>query len=157
RTVRDKFPNARWHTYEPAGRENARQGARRAFGANVETRYDLDKAAVILALDADFLACGPGHLRYVRDFSAKRRVRKEVNQPSMNRLYVVESTPSVTGAKADHRLPLKSSQVEDFARALAAKIDNRFANLARPRPAGVPEAWLNALAEDLKQHRGTGV
>jgi len=33
----------------------------------------------------------------------------------MNRLYVVESTPTTTGAKADHRLPLKARQVESLA------------------------------------------
>jgi len=40
----------------------------------------------------------------------------------MNRLYVVEPTPSVTGATADHRLPLRATEVELFARALAAKL-----------------------------------
>ena len=39
----------------------------------------------ILALDADFLGCGPGGLRYARDFAARRR--PEQAPPSMNRLY----------------------------------------------------------------------
>ncbi len=38
----------------------------------------------------------------------------------MNRLYVVESSISVTGASADHRLPLRPSEVEGFARSVAA-------------------------------------
>jgi len=40
----------------------------------------------------------------------------------MNRLYVVESMPSGTGAIADHRLPMRSRDVEPLARALAARI-----------------------------------
>ena len=40
----------------------------------------------------------------------------------MNRLYAVESTPSLTGAKADHRLPMRASDVEGFARQLAAAV-----------------------------------
>ena len=38
----------------------------------------------------------------------------------MNRLYVVEGTPTPTGASADHRLALRSSEIEGFARAVAA-------------------------------------
>ena len=38
----------------------------------------------------------------------------------MNRLYIVEAAPSNTGAVADHRLPIKASDVEGFARAVAA-------------------------------------
>ena len=40
----------------------------------------------------------------------------------MNRLYVVESTPSLTGAMADHRLPLRASAIADLAHTLAAAV-----------------------------------
>jgi molybdopterin-containing oxidoreductase family iron-sulfur binding subunit len=69
-----KFPSAKWHQYEPISRDAARAGARLAFGKEVETQYDFDKADLILALDADFLSSGPGSLRYAREFAAKRRV-----------------------------------------------------------------------------------
>jgi hypothetical protein len=73
-----------------------------AFGEVVETRYDLSKADVIVSLDADFLYAGfPGAARYTRDFAARRNP-----DANMNRLYVIESTPSSTGMKADHRLPV---------------------------------------------------
>ena len=36
----------------------------------------------------------------------------------MSRFYAVESTPTTTGAKADHRLPVRASDVEEFARAI---------------------------------------
>ena len=71
----------------------------------------LENADVILSLDADFLYAGfPGFTRYARDF-AKRR---NPDSGSMNRLYVVESTPSSTGAKADHRLPVRAGDIESF-------------------------------------------
>ncbi len=74
-----------------------------AFGEVVETRYDLSKADVIVSLDADFLYAGfPGSTRYMRDFAATRNP-----DGNMNRLYVVESTPSSTGMKADHRIPVR--------------------------------------------------
>src|SRR5208282_471315 len=113
------YPQAKWHCYEPVNRDNVLEGAKLAFGQPVETRYDLSKADVIVSLDADFLYAGfPGNVRYIRDF-AKRR---DPDAGEMNRLYVVESTPSSTGAKADHRLPKRASFVETFARALAVTL-----------------------------------
>src|SRR6266542_1723823 len=94
-----EFPLAKWHQYEPLGRDNARAGARLAFGTYVNTIYNFDKAEVILALDADVLSCHPGSVRYAREFAAKRRVT--ASKSEINRLYVVESTPSITGAMAD--------------------------------------------------------
>src|SRR5205085_12577450 len=84
------FPAAKWHACEPVGRDNVRSGARLAFGENANVTYNLKDADVVLALDADFLSCGPGHLYYAREFADRRRVRGE--QKRMNRLYVVEST-----------------------------------------------------------------
>ena len=54
-------------------------------------------------------AAGPAQLRYARDFAARRRVGDR-RRPAMNRLYVVESTPTITGAMADHRLPLRAAR-----------------------------------------------
>ncbi len=115
-----EMPSARWIQYEPASGDGARAGALLAFGAPVNTICHFDKADVILSLDSDFLTCGPASLRYVRDFISKRRL--EAGKTEMNRLYVVESTPSNTGSKADHRLPLCPSEIEVFARAVAARL-----------------------------------
>src|SRR5262245_5042472 len=115
-----EFPAAKWHQYEPVNRDSVRQGATLAFGTHVATRYTFEKANVVVSLDADFLSVGPGKLRYTRDFTARRKVRDR--QQEMNRLYVVESTPSNTGAMADHRLPLRPAEIEAFALALAAEL-----------------------------------
>ena len=45
---------------------------RLAFGNDVETRYQVDRAHVILSLESDFLTCGPGSLRYARQFAQRR-------------------------------------------------------------------------------------
>src|SRR3984893_7412065 len=109
------YPQAKWHVYEPVNRDNVLEGAKLAFGEAVETRYDFSRADVIVSLDADFLSAGfPGNVRYIRDFAKKRNPDAE-----MSRLYVVESTPSATGAKADHRLPLRASDVERLMRPLS--------------------------------------
>jgi molybdopterin-containing oxidoreductase family iron-sulfur binding subunit len=153
--VLKEFPEAKWYQYEPVNRDNVHAGARLAFGpdTNVTPRYNVKDADVILSLDADFLYWGPGHLSYARDFIDRRRVRtrgpdgKPVDQATMNRLYVVECMPSITGAKADNRLPLPPREIEPFARALAAKLGVAGVQGTVQGPAA---KWVDALADDLR-------
>ena len=67
-----------------------------AFGRYMNTVYRPEKAEVILSLDSDFMASGPGHIRYMKQFYRRRKLDNDAAE--MNRLYVVEPTPSVTGA-----------------------------------------------------------
>jgi molybdopterin-containing oxidoreductase family iron-sulfur binding subunit len=144
------YPQAKWHVYEPINRDNAYAGAQMAFGQPVETQYKLENADVILSLDADFLYAGfPGSTRYIRDFAARRNP-----DGKMNRLYVVESTMSSTGAKADHRLPLRAAGVEQIARLLASAVGLDAGGAA---PGGDTSRFFNALVSDLKAHRGSSV
>jgi MoCo/4Fe-4S cofactor protein with predicted Tat translocation signal len=152
----EKFPRAKWHAHEAIGRDNVARGARQAFGDYVEAQYRLERADVIVALDADFLSEGPYHVRHLHDFAVRRRVRQG-RTDGMNRLYVVESMPSGTGAIADHRLALRSSDIEPCARALAGLLDERFRAPAEGVVPGVPAGWLEALAQDLGRRRGTGL
>src|SRR5579864_1976215 len=145
------YPSAKWVQYESVTRDSAREGAKLAFGEYVNTVYRVDQADVIVALDSDFLTSGPGSVRYARDFARKRRV--EGPESKMNRLYAVESTPTNTGAMADHRLRMRASEIEGFARALARELGmNAVAGPAAPP--NVPVGWISAIARDLKQHPG---
>ncbi len=142
-------PQAKWHVYEPINRDNVVEGAKLAFGEPVETRYDLSKADLIVSLDADFLYAGfPGSARYTRDFASRRNP-----DANMNRLYVVESTPSPTGMKADHRLPMRAAEIENFARALASAVGANAGGNA----SGVDSKFVSALAKDLQSHKGSSV
>jgi Fe-S-cluster-containing dehydrogenase component len=145
------FPQAKWHQYEPLTRDNVIEGARLAFGDDVETIYHFDKANVVLSLDADFLMSGPAAVRYSRDFATKRRVRKGMTQT--NRLYVVEGMPSNTGAMADHRLPMKLSEIEEVARAIAASVGIDIA----PGDSISHAEWIAAVGRDLKANRGASI
>src|SRR5262249_49329192 len=110
------YPQAKWHVYEPVNRDNVLEGAKLAFGQPVETQYLLENADVVVSLDADFLYAGfPGNTRYIRDFAKRRNP-----DGAMSRLYVVECTPTSTGAKADHRLPLRANEVSRVAQILPA-------------------------------------
>ncbi|MEX2118978.1 MAG: TAT-variant-translocated molybdopterin oxidoreductase [Pirellulales bacterium] len=154
-----RFPAAEWHQYEPLGPDNIRAGARLAFDSDVDMLYHFDRARVVLSLDADFLAGMHGSLRYARDFMQTRReaAHKPGAGAPMNRLYVVEPTPSLTGAMADHRLPLSGGRIESMARAVAARLGVEGFDGAGEAAEGVWDRWLAAVAEDLSGQRGAGL
>ena len=146
-----RFPNAKWHQYEPVNLDNVHAGARLAFGAVVDTIYRLENAEVILSLDADFLFSGPANVRYAREFAGKRRVRQ--GNIAMNRLYAIEATPSVTGAMADNRIALRPSEIPNFAAAVAAKMGLSV----QSKTDAQKSQWIDALVRDLQTHRGASV
>jgi molybdopterin-containing oxidoreductase family iron-sulfur binding subunit len=142
RRVLSAHPGARWVSWEPAGRDNARAGAVLAFGEPLEAHYRLAKADVLLSLEADFVAGHPDSLRLVRELAGRRRPAAEA--PQMSRVYVVEGSPTLSGAGADHRLPLRSTEIEGFARALAAEMGLAVSG-------GTGHAWVAPIARDLKR------
>jgi MoCo/4Fe-4S cofactor protein with predicted Tat translocation signal len=155
RSMLAKLPDAKWHQYEPCGADSRREGARLAFGKPVNTVYHLDKADVIVSLDADFLTVGAGHVRYIREFSSRRNLEAGPST-KLNRLYVVESMATSTGAMADHRLALRSGDVEAFARQLASTVGVSSAG-AGGSSANVPGDWVGAVGRDLSANRGSSV
>jgi len=148
------YPQAKWHVYEPVNRDNVLEGAKLAFGQPVETRYDLSKADVIVSLDADFLYAGfPGNTRYIRDFAARRNP----DIGNMNRLYVIESTPSSTGAKADHRVPLGAYYMQSWATILASYSADKSSDRIVEGAITPDIRCLEAGATELQKHRGSGL
>ncbi len=144
-----------WHQYEPVNLDAVWEGSRIAFGEYVQTRYDFSKADVVLSLESDFLISGPGNVRYARDFSDRRRVK--AGSGRMNRLYVIESAPTQTGAVADHHLRVPSSQVEAFARTIASRLGVPGMTVVPPPRGSRDDAWLSAVVHDLQGHRGSSV
>jgi molybdopterin-containing oxidoreductase family iron-sulfur binding subunit len=147
-----QFPDAKWHQYEPCSGDSVREGTRLAFGKPVNPVYHFDRADVIVSLDSDFLSSGRGHVRYAREFSSRRAI--EGTSSALNRLYVIESMPTNTGAMADHRLPLKAAKVGAFARALAAAIGVSLSRDGNALNGQEAAHWASAMARDLDRHRG---
>ena len=145
-----RFPRAKWIQWEPLGPHNAREGSRLAFGEYVDAQYAIEKADVIFSLDADFLCKGAAGLRHSRAFAARRRL--EGDQTQLNRLYAVESDATNTGSRADHRLPLKASEIELLARTVASRLGVAGAGGdAAPLAAA---HWIDPLVKDLQANRG---
>jgi MoCo/4Fe-4S cofactor protein with predicted Tat translocation signal len=150
-----QFPQAKWHQYEPCHRDSTLEGARLAFGKPVNPVYRINRANVIVSLDSDFLVSGPGHVRYTRDFSSRRSI--EGDTPNLNRLYTAESMPTSTGAMADHRLRMRASDVEGFARRLAAAIGIALPGGTGSNELAVSEETVQAIARDLTKNRGASL
>ena len=147
------IPGAKWHQYDPVSPDGVHQGGQLAFGAPVHVHYKLDQAQVIVALDADLFGAGtPGNVRYARDFASGRRVRRA--KAEMNRLYVAEPTPTSTGSMADHRLPLKASQVDAVARAILAGVQGGTPGTLGSKDV---DGFVGAAVKDLLAARGQGV
>ncbi len=155
RSLVTRFPKARWHQYEPSGRDNVRLGARLAFGESIETRYDFSRADVVLSLDADVLIASPGSLRYARDFADRRRVRG--GQARMSRLYMIETSPTATGTLADHRLAIRSVRVPRLAVALVAELGVGGTSGSPERLADDEARFISSAAADLRGHAGRGI
>ena len=136
------LPAAKWHQYEPVTNDHAREGLRMVFGDYVNAYHRFDQAAVVVALESDFLSCGPAHVRYTRDFMARRRVSG--GKGTMNRLYCFESSPSNTGAMADHRWRKNPDEILSILEELyAATVDGK-----------TPSLTLKPVVEDLQKNPG---
>jgi MoCo/4Fe-4S cofactor protein with predicted Tat translocation signal len=180
KAIQQLFPQSKWHRWDPVHRDGARAGSKMAFGAYYDAQYEFEAADVVVSLDADFLSGSwfPGFVRYARAFMSRRKLADQSR--AMNRLYVAESSPTTTGAKADHKLAVRQSEIEKIARELAAKVGVMppLVQIDKPKGNGVldgerelfrrmrerseelarltPEQqkWVDVVAADLMQNRG---
>ncbi|MEO8605988.1 MAG: TAT-variant-translocated molybdopterin oxidoreductase, partial [bacterium] len=152
-TLLNTYPQATWHQTAGVGADASHTATRTAFGRPLDIVYHFDKAARVLSLDADFLGGGPAMVRSAKDFMARRRI-EEGGGASMNRLYVVETAPTNTGATADHRLPVRPVEVGEVALGVA-----RGLGLPVRAPVGIDAHvdWINAVVRDLQAHQGGSV
>ena len=148
KALQAKLPGAKLVQWEPVNQDNARAASKSVFGDYADAQYKLENADVILALDADFLSSNafPGFLPMSAGFAERRRYEPG---KTMNRLYVVETMATVTGAKADHRLALKPSDIERFAAALQG--GGSFAGDENS------QKFFTAMLADLKRAGGRAV
>ena len=151
------YPKAKFVQYDPVNRDSVR-----AVLGDRDVQYSVAEADVILSLDADFLSGAgfPGFHQLTRQYAAKRKLAGEAKDATLNRMYVVESTTTTTGLKAEHRLALRPSEVPAFTAALARAlgIETTVPGYAWTH-AWTPEQsqYLKALAADLKANAGRSV
>jgi len=141
--LRARYPKLKIYRHDPLAMPAAGEASHALFGSGLTPLYHFDRAETILSLDADFLGEGPGRLAYARDFAARRRVRSPNDR--MSRLYAVESTPTITGAAADHRFAARPSEIEALVAGLHAALGGQAVASVPP----IDTAWMAALVDDL--------
>ena len=156
--IAERFPKARFHAWSATPRDSVYEGTALAFGKALEPHYLVEKADVILSLDADFLEARPDTVDQNLGFANRR----EPHHPrGMNRLYVVEPRFSITGGMADNRLRLRSADIEAFTLSLAAELGKSLPALSGYRsPAlldGERAKFVAAVAKDLAGKRGAAL
>ncbi|MDQ3749054.1 MAG: TAT-variant-translocated molybdopterin oxidoreductase [Acidobacteriota bacterium] len=149
RQILSELPNARWYQYEPVNSDNATAGAKMSFGSPAKAIYKFDQATRILSLDKDIFS--DFNVRYTKDFNKSRLYNHE--KTDINRLYAIETTMTLTGAKADHRLAVKPSQMPEIAKAIATALGVSGATSSYTENA----QWIQAMARDLQANRGKSI
>ncbi|HEY7117168.1 MAG TPA: TAT-variant-translocated molybdopterin oxidoreductase [Tepidisphaeraceae bacterium] len=147
------FPQAKWYEYEPLTRDAELEASRQAFGKALRPVYGLDKAKVIVSLDADLLGTHPNHVRYAADWSEGRR---SGDRGEMNRVYCAETCFSITGTVADVRLAVDPARIDMLARALASKLGVAGVSGQENLSAG-EQKFIEAAAGELNASGGSGV
>lgn len=168
-----EYPEAVWATFDPVSDENIIKGLEIAFGgASAETgpekiqtgarsvyfpKYEWNKAHVILSLDADFLYSETHSIEAARGFAERRHLHSEKH--SICRLYAAESTVTLTGAMADHRMRLRSGQIVSFLGALIKELQSQglAINLNAESSSDFDAGWIKGLAKDLLRVKGKSI
>src|SRR5690606_31659532 len=177
RRLREAYPRAGFTFHAPLAATAPDDATRVLFGRPAQPVHDLASADVVVALDADFLAAGPFHVRYAHDWAMRRRPASPTT--AMSRLYVAEGAFSPTGAAADHRLRVPPSRIADVAALLLAEVVREIALHAAGAPPDLAvaaalraaaathgiaaaggtaiERWVRSVARDLRLNPGRSV
>ena len=163
--LQSALPSLRHVSWEPAVSQPGILASRDLYGEVLLPRLRFDRSDVILSLQDDFLGIGGYAASSVRDFAARRTISSPGS--SMNRLWAIEGSMTLTGANADHRLQVRPSGIAALAFALARVLNevhgvplprNLAAGYLKPfdldtqaRAAGIEPSLLMALAADLKR------
>ncbi len=147
-----RHPGSRHAVWEPVSLAATREANRRSFGRAVVPSYRYDNARVVVGIEADFLGTWLSPVEIARAWARGRRLEGGGEMP---RHYQIESGMSLTGGKADRRLPVLPSELGLAALALVRRVARR-AGEAAPDASdpSIDPRIFDAIADDLWNHRG---
>lgn len=147
---KERVPGLRWHVFDATGQVGQRQRAAEiAYGRPLDVRLRLSEADVVVSLEDDLLGPGLHQLDHAEGWAERRKRGHETGD--LNRLFVAESTPTLTGAKAEERQRAASGLIPHLAAAIAAELGVPAAEPVLDRES---QAWARRMAALLRENAG---
>jgi len=141
--LKQAVPGLRLVGWEPASDHAGRRAEQDIYGEIRLPKYRFEKASVIVSLEADFLGTLGDTVAATAGFSSMRKPASFAGP--MNRLYVLEGGMSLTGGKADVRIPVRPSALGRIAFGLLRAVHLKT---GRPLPGGLSAGELEPFALD---------
>ena len=125
------------------------------FGKRVIPSYDYSLAKTIVSFGSDFLGTGVNRSLTNNQFAQSRRL--SASKKEMSRLYSFESILSLTGANADYRTPIKSSEQGAYISSLYNIIAKETGGQVMDGLPTVDDKNLSKAASDLLHSKGSSI
>ena len=154
----DQTPGAQHVIYDPLSSAAIRLAHRATHAAPLLPRYRLDRAEVIVSLDADFLGTWISPVEYTVAYRAGRAPQGQPSQMSYHVQF--ESRLSLSGSNADRRFVVLPGELGAVASQLVARLSRRAGKAPPDAPdavALISAAELDQLAERLWQAHGKSI
>src|SRR5215813_5960997 len=110
-----QFHNARHVMYDALSASAILDAHQQTHGARILPHYRFDRADVIVSFDADFLGTWISPVEFARDYSSRRL------PPDRSWHAQFEARMSLTGSKADRRLPIAPAEIHERLTVLAGQ------------------------------------
>lgn len=145
--------NFKWISYDPVSVSALRKAYGKAYGVPMLPSFNIEKAKVLLAVNADFLGSWIAPVNFIRQY-ANARKPDPVN-PEMLRHYQVESGMTLSGSNADHRYPALPSEEK----IILANLYNKLAEGSGRDIIETPDCSidLDMMASDLREAGKAGL
>ena len=137
---KEKFGNARQVVYDAVSESSTLDAYQAKYGERGMANYNFDKAATIVSVGADFLGDWQGG-----GFDSGYAKGRIPTDGKMSRHIQIESNMSLTGAKADKRIPATPSQQRQALAKLYSAITGQ--SVSTDLPAHLDEAVQRAASE----------
>jgi MoCo/4Fe-4S cofactor protein with predicted Tat translocation signal len=150
-----QFRDARHVVYDPLSSSAILEAHEQTHGVRVLPRYLFERAEVIASFDADFLGTWISPVEFAAAYRLGRAL--DASPPRFSYHAQFESRMSLTGTKADRRVPIAPGDLGLVLTHLAARMaDLTGASFAAPELEAppVPASLLDDLAQRLWQARG---
>lgn len=144
------FSDARHVVFDPVSRSAILDAHARTHGLRVLPRFRFDRADVVVSFDADFLGTWIAPVEHTAGYQDRRQL--DAAQPRLSHHVQFESRMSLTGAKADERIPTAPGELGAamtyLAAGLSAKAGVSFGAGVSPASPAAAER-LDQLIETL--------